>query len=112
MPFESVINGIMKYLNREVFPKMNDWQEIVARLAVGRVLGPNSTLKETLVNNTFIQTFGIMDANGNVDVDNLMRDLQEQISAKGKLDLSIPMLGRFTFTSADVDALHRIIKEG
>lgn len=91
---------------------MNDWQEMIARIAVSRVVGNGEKIKTALENNPFIRTFAIIDENGNVDVDGLARDLKEQISQKGKLSFSIPMFGTFCFTAEDVDKLHRTIMEG
>lgn len=110
MEFEKVVNGIIKYLNNEIFPHMNDWQEILGRIAVSRALGSNN-LKNSLINNTYIKTFGIIDANGMVDVDGLMRDLKIQIEQKGKVTFTLPMFGTLTFTAEDVDKLHRTILE-
>ena len=112
MQFESVINGIMKYMDREIFSAMNDWQEVLARIAVGRIAGDPQKLKQTLMDNTFVRTFAIIDSNGLVDVQSLMDDLRRQIVAKGKVDVSVPMFGKFSFTESDVDKLHRTIMEG
>ena len=111
MQFEKVIHGIIKYLDREIYNNMSDWQEVLARIAVGRMLGDEDALKATLMNNTFVKTFAIMDTDGNVDVDGLMRDLREQISHKGKISITFPLIGTFTFTADDVDELYRTIEE-
>lgn len=109
--FDKAVRGILKYLDREIYGGMNDWQEMVARLAIGRIFGDDNQLKTALMNNSFVRTFALMDENGNVDVDGLMRDIKRQIEAKGKLEFSIPMLGKFTFNTSDVDCLHRYIME-
>lgn len=111
MHFDRVINGILKYLDREVYSKMNDWQEMLARIAVSRVIGNRESLRETLSANSFLRTFNIIDENGNVDVESLMRDIREQIELKGKIEISIPMFGRFAFNASDVDKLHQTIME-
>ena len=112
MSFEKVLNGILRYMNEEIYAGMNDWQEVFARIIVSRIVGNSDALKDALINNGFIKTFAIIDHNGNVDVDGLMRDLREQISRKGKISISLPMFGNFTFTAEDVDRLHRTILEG
>ena len=33
MNFDRVLNGLMKYMDREIFSSMNDWQEMLARIA-------------------------------------------------------------------------------
>jgi hypothetical protein len=75
------------------------------------MVGSSELLKQSLMENAFFRTFAIVDSHGNIDVDGLMRDLRAQIAEKGKLVITLPMLGSFTFTADDVDELHRYIKE-
>lgn len=112
MEFERVINGIVKYLNSEIYKGMNDWQEMLARIAVSRAVNNAQNIKSALSNNPFIRTFAIIDENGMVDVDGLMRDIRSQFEHKEKISFSLPMFGNFTFTAADIDKLHRMINEG
>ena len=111
MQYERVVDGIHRYLDREVFKNMNDLQEMLARIAVSRITS-NAGLKEQLISNPFIRTFAIIDSEGDVDVEGLISDIREQIRAKGKLEVSIPLFGKFTFREGDVDILHRTILEG
>ena len=110
MNFDRVLNGLMKYMDREIFSSMNDWQEMLARIAVSRLLGNFEQLKASIMSNTYLRTFAIVDENGNVDVDGLYHDLKEQIRAKGKIELTLPMFGTFRFTESDVDRLYATIK--
>ena len=49
--FNRVIDGLLKYFNNNLFAKMNDWQEVVARIAVGRIIGNPESLKQSLMAN-------------------------------------------------------------
>lgn len=107
--FEDIIHGISKYINDEIYPGMNDWQELFARVAVGRFLDNETALKETIVNNGFIKTFGIMDTEGMFEIDALMHDIKKEISKKGKMEFHIPMFGKLIFKPEDVDVLYKTI---
>lgn len=111
MELGRIVNGIIKYLDREIFPHMNNWQEMVARITVSRFTGDSTKLKNTIISNPFLRTFAIMDESGNVDIDTLLKDIREQIEKKGKLELNVPMFGNFTFTPDDVDKLKMYIME-
>ena len=37
MTFEKVLDGAVRFINENVIPGMNDWQEIAARIAIGRL---------------------------------------------------------------------------
>lgn len=112
MEFERVLNGILKYLNNEIYNGMNEWQEMLARVAVSRLIGDTESLKDKLIHNGYIRTFAIMDEQGNVDLDGLIRDIRAQIERKGKFSISLPMFGKFSFTTDDVNKLYRTILDG
>lgn len=112
MTFERVINGINRYINAEIYSTMNDWQEVLARIAISRMIGNVDELKNSLVSNGFIKTFAIIDEKGNVDVDGIARDLRRQLEAKGKMTISLPLMPSLTFKPEDVDVLYQYIVEG
>ena len=43
--FNRVIDGLTRYMNNNLFSNMNDWQEVIARVAVGRIIGNPENLK-------------------------------------------------------------------
>ena len=45
MEFEKVIRGILKYLDRELYPNMVYWQEMLTRIAISRIIGDERKLK-------------------------------------------------------------------
>lgn len=110
MKLDRVLNGVARYLDKEIYVGMNDWQEILARIAVSRILDNKNI--ENLMNNPYVKTFAIADTEGNIDVDGLYRDLKRLIQAKGKVEVTLPMFGKFTFTESDVDCLYSCIVGG
>lgn len=96
-------------MDREIYTGMNDWQEMLARIAVSRTLKNSDKLKNALCDNTFIRTFAIIDENGSVDVDGLYSDIKEQINNKGKIEVTLPLFGTFKFTTSDIDKLYSTI---
>ena len=109
MNIERVINGIIKYMDREIFATMNDWQEFLARLAMARLLN-NKNLGDMVINNPYAKTFAIIDEHGNVDVDGLHRDFKTLIQSKSKIEIALPMFGTYTFNESDVDKLFDCIR--
>lgn len=110
--FENVLDGVAKFIDDNIYSGMNDWQEIIARLAVGRIFNNRENLKSLLINNPIIRTFGIIDEDGNVDVQSLTADLKHEIERKGKLTVSVPLFGNITFKPEDVDNLYNTIIGG
>ena len=107
--FNRVIDGISRYIDAEIYSRMNDLQEFAARVLVGRFISNEDTVKDSLVNNGFIRTFGILDGDGMVDVITLAKDIKREIARKGKISFSIPMFGTMSFVPEDADAVFRYI---
>lgn len=110
--FERVIDGLSTFLDSELFPGMNDIQEIMARVAVGRVIENTDAIKTALANNGIVRSFGIIDSDGMVDLDLLTKDIKREVEKKGKMVISIPLFGKITIKPNDIDALYNHIIGG
>ena len=107
--FEKVVDGIVKWIDSEIYPKMTDVQELFARMFVGRLVMNSEGIKKSLEENGIVRTFGIIDSDGMVDVDALVADLKRELERKGKVCVYIPMFGKMTFVPSDLDGLYRHI---
>ena len=112
VPFERVMDGIIKFIDAEIMGGMNEWQELVARMAIGRIAENSDAVKSAVLSNGIVRTFGVVDSNGMIDIDGLARDLKREIARKGKLTVKIPMFGVMTFKPEDVDKIHYMITGG
>ena len=110
--FERVLDGINRYIDREIYPGLNDLQEFAARLVVGRINSSSASIKEYLMSNGFIMTFGLIDRDGMVEIDQLMHEVKRELERKGSIQVDIPMMGKLTFKPVDVDMLCEEIKRG
>lgn len=110
--FNRVVDGLARYLNNNFYSNLNDWQEVFARIAVGRIIGNPEALKQSLMANGIVRTFAVMDSEGNVDLENLARDLKREIERKGKISVEVPMFGKMSFVASDIDEIYREITGG
>lgn len=110
--FNQVLDGLTRYLNKNFYSNLNDFQEVIARIAVSRIIGNPESLKQSLMANGIVRTFAIMDSDGNVDLEPIMRDLKREIERKGKLTVEIPMFGKISFLPQDIDEIYREITGG
>ena len=110
--FNQVLDGLTRYLNKNFYANLNDWQEIVARLAIGRITENAETLKQSLQANPFVRTFAIFDSEGNVELEPIMKDLKREIERKGKLSVEVPMFGKISFLPQDIDEIYQEITGG
>lgn len=108
--FERIIRGMYKFIEREVFSTMADWQEVIARLAVNRMVRNPQRLAEKM--RGFVELMDLSDNNGAINIDELRDELRELISQKGKIEISVPMFGKYGFKAEDIDRLYAYIAEG
>ena len=67
--FNRVIDGLVRYMNKNIFPKMIPEQRAAVRTILGMGLEKIEKIRPLLIENGFIKTFGIINLNGEVDVD-------------------------------------------
>lgn len=110
--FETVVEGVNRYIDKEIYSGLNDAQEFLARLVVGRVNQNAEGIKQFLMTNGVMRTMGIVDSDGMVDLEQLLGDVKREIERKESLKISVPMLGTLTFKATDVDVLYDMIVRG
>jgi hypothetical protein len=110
--FENVIDGLNRYIDKEIYCNLNDVQEIMARLVIGRINQNAENIKMNFMNNGFLRTLCIVDSDGMVEADQLLMDLRREIERKGVLELEIPLIGKIKFKPEDVDVLKNEILRG
>jgi hypothetical protein len=110
MEFNRAMKGLANYIEKNLYPAMNDAQELMARMFVARTLNSADKVKALCESNPMLKTFNVFDEVGGIDIENLLRDLKEQISAMGKVKICLKLMPEFTFSAGDVDELYRMIK--
>lgn len=107
--FETVLDGLNRYIDKEIYGNLSDLQEILARLTVGRINQNAESIKNFLMTNGFCKTLCLVDSEGMVDIDRLLQDLKREIDRKGSIQVEIPMIGKLTFRAVDIDVLQNEI---
>ena len=107
--FETVIDGINRYIDKEIYKNLDGTQEFLARVVVGRMINNSDTIKNMLMTNGLSKTLCLIDNEGMVEVDTLLSDIRREIERQGSLQLDIPLMGTLTFHADDVDVLHNEI---
>ena len=107
--FEKVIDGINRFIDKEIYSNLNDAQEIMVRLVIGRLNNNTEGIKSMLMTNGFAKTLCLVDSEGNVEIDQLLQDIRREIERKGSLEFSIPLVGKIKFVATDVDVLKDLI---
>ena len=111
MNFEKVLSGIIRYIERYIYPNLTDWQEVVAGTAIDKLYESRADLFNLIKGNHIYKMMLGMNSDGNIDVDSLAKKIKSKIEKKGKVEVSLPMKIKLTFTPDDVDSILAVIKE-
>lgn len=106
----NIEQGVAAYLDSELMPKLPETglEKVLMGTAISLVIRRAGTIVEGYKNNKAVQMLGIMDAEGNVDVDILAEELKKNLPESG-VKVEVPMIGSLTFHKADIDKLYSYI---
>ena len=107
--FETMVDGINRYIAKEIYGKLNSVQEFFARVVIGRLNQNADTIKKELMHNGFAKTLGLVDSDGNVNIDEIIQSIKKELERKECLKVEIPLMGSITFKPEDADNLYREI---
>lgn len=109
---ENIQKGLANYLDTELAGKLKDnsLQNVMIKVGISLYIKNFSSKIETLKDNTAIKMLGIFDDSGNIDVDVLRTELENNIPATG-MKVDVPMVGTMTFHKDDVEKLYNYIIE-
>jgi hypothetical protein len=101
--------GAAAYIEQEIIAKIGGWQKWVAGAAVSMALNRADSIFEALRQNPAVQILGIVDGDGNIDVDALYAEFKRQ-AQRGAVSFDVPMIGKLTLNESDVDKIYQSIK--
>ena len=107
---EEIINGIMKYADREVIPKLGTGGKWIVGSIVAMAGTKINDIAKGLSTNPYAKALGAVNEDGLFDVDKVIESLQNSANRYGNLSLNVPMLGTMTFTAEDVNKVGKYIK--
>ena len=107
----AVQNGIVKYLDAELLPKLTGWKKwtfgAMASLWLGNLNNTFAKIKE----NAFVKSLGVVDSADMIDIDKIYLEIYKQ-AQKGAIVVDIPFIEKLTLNISDVELLYRFILEG
>lgn len=109
---KQIEQGVAAYLDTELMPQLpsTGLEKVLAGTAISLFIRRSGTILESYKDNKTIQMLGVMDGEGNVDVDLLATELKKNIPDEG-VKVDIPMIGAMKFHKEDVTKLHEYITE-
>lgn len=107
---DKIKNGIIKYVDSDLFPIMNGAPKILLGTYVAIIVEKLPAIIQNLRTNPAIAILDVIGKDGSVDIDTLYKALAPMMKEE-KITLNIPVIGRYNFTKEDIDNLYNYIKE-
>lgn len=109
---DRVERGIARFLDVELAPNLpkEGAGRVFAGAAMAIIIKRVGGLIRGYADSGIVRGLGVIDAEGNVDVDLLREVIKGNMSESG-LAVSIPLAGTITLHRSDVDTLYRYITE-
>ena len=98
--------GLGDYIEAVMLPRMDSKRKFVTGIAYILIATKIDNMVPTIAALPAIKMIGVIDQEGNVDIDSLYKAAKAQIERQGE------MLGDFKFRAADIDELYRYILNG
>lgn len=107
---DKIEQGIAYYLDKELMPQLqsNGLEKVIVGTVASLAIRRSSAIIAGYKDHKLVKMLGIMDDDGNVDVETLATELKKNISKEG-IEVDIPIIGTMKFHKGDVDKLYEYI---
>lgn len=109
---DKIERGVATYLDNELMPQLPSTgiEKVMAGTAIGLLIRRFGFIIESYKGSKTVQLLGIMDEEGNVDVDIVADELKKNIPPEG-IKMELPVIGNLKFHKDDITKLHEYIIE-
>lgn len=107
--YEQVINGLVKFIDIEIVPKMSGFKRLAFGVGSGIVLRKSTEIYNNIKSNQMLHALDILDTNNNINVDLLKQEIENKMG-NDKFDIDIPMIGVLSLDKSDLNKLYSYIK--
>ena len=107
---DQAMRGAAKFADNEIIPHLPMGKGIGAGIAMALIMDGGKSRILALKDHPAVQMMGIMDEDGNIDIDRLYNAARTRVDGK-KIPWDIPVIGELKFDVNDVDRLYKYIQE-
>lgn len=107
---DKIEQAIANYLDAELMPQLKSTgiEKVLVGTAASLFIRRSGAIIESYKDNKLVKMLGIMDEEGNIDVDTLVEEVKKNIPKEG-VKIEIPVIGTMTFHKEDIDKLNDYI---
>lgn len=102
--------GLLKYIDTDIMPHLSGIKKIGLGVYAG-LAGQNiAAIMERYRKHPAIEMLGVVDENGNIDIDALYRAALPMFAEGQKTAINLPLLGELTVDKSDLEKLYRYMR--
>ena len=107
---DQAMRGVARYADNEIIPHLPTGKGIGAGIALALIMDGGRSRILALREHPAVQMMGVMDADGNIDLDRLYNAARPRVDGQ-KIPVMVPIIGELRFDVGDLDKLYRYIQE-
>ena len=107
---DQAMRGLAQYADNEIIPHLPTGKGIGAGIALALIMDGGKSRILALKDHPAVQMMGIMDAEGNIDLERLYNAARPRFDGQ-KLPITVPIIGELRFDVSDLDKLYKYIQE-
>jgi hypothetical protein len=107
---DQAMRGAAKFADNEIIPHLPMGKGIGAGIALALIMDGGKSRILALKDHPAVQMMGIMDEEGNIDLDRLYNAARPRFDGQ-KLPVTVPIIGELRFDVGDLDKLYKYIQE-
>lgn len=111
IPYNQVVNGVTKYIDSEILPKVEGLSKIVVGVVLAGAVKKGDALVEQIKAIPIVKMIGIVDDENRVDIETIYEELKKQVSRE-PISMVLPGVGKVTFNHDDIDKMYSHIMGG
>lgn len=106
-----VRTGMQRYIENEIVPHLDGVRRFGVSLYVALAAQSIESRAAELLKHPAVAILGIVDDDGEIDIDRLHAAAISQMHGGEKLQVDIPVVGRFAFDRNDIDRLFEEVRK-
>ena len=102
--------GIIQYIDSDIMPHLQGAQKLGVGVYVALAGNNLSKLIKAYMDKPYIQVLGVIDKDGNIDVDKLYSAAAPMFQNGEKYPVQFPIIGEIRFDKSDLEKLYQYVR--
>lgn len=107
---EQAKSGLMRYIDNDMLPHLSGLKHVGLGIYSALAAENASRFVMQYMSHPAIAILGVMDENGNIDLDKLYSAASKMFANGERVTINIPVIGEYTVDRSDLEKLYRYMR--